>query len=110
MTDSTRYGKVVRDGKVAVIYSPGFGSGWYSWNGDHRECLFDPEVVKMIEDGTVDQLATSEWCENRYGDEFYRGGQRLIIEWVDVGQVFKIHEYDGSERVEFATGDDWIAA
>jgi hypothetical protein len=26
--------KVIRDGKVAVLYSPGYGAGWYSWNRD----------------------------------------------------------------------------
>jgi hypothetical protein len=40
--------KVVRDGKVAVIYSPHYGAGWYSWHGI-PELLFDPAVVAMIE-------------------------------------------------------------
>ena len=24
--------KVIRDGKVAVLYSPGYGAGWYTWS------------------------------------------------------------------------------
>ena len=31
--------KVIRDGKVAVLYSPGYGAGWYSWNWNHPECV-----------------------------------------------------------------------
>lgn len=27
--------KVIRDGMVAVIYSPGYGAGWSSWNRDY---------------------------------------------------------------------------
>ena len=28
--------KVIRNGQVAVLYSPGFGAGWYSWNEKKR--------------------------------------------------------------------------
>jgi hypothetical protein len=24
--------KLIRDGMVAVLYSPDYGSGWYTWN------------------------------------------------------------------------------
>jgi hypothetical protein len=41
--------KVIRDGKVAVLYSPGFGAGWYSWNSSVPQCLFSPEIVAMVE-------------------------------------------------------------
>ena len=26
--------KYIKDGKVAVAYSPGFGAGWSTWNDD----------------------------------------------------------------------------
>ena len=39
--------KVIRDGKVAVLYSPGYGAGWFSWHGI-EELLYDPVVVGMI--------------------------------------------------------------
>ncbi len=32
--------KLSQDGKVAVLYSPGFGAGWYTWNTDAPEILF----------------------------------------------------------------------
>lgn len=28
--------KVIKDGKVAVLYSPGFGAGWFTWNNHHN--------------------------------------------------------------------------
>ena len=42
--------KVIRDGKVAVLYSPGYGAGWYSWH-DIEDLLYDPAVVEMVEKG-----------------------------------------------------------
>ena len=41
--------KVIRNAKIAVLVSPGYGAGWYSWNKSHPECLFDPEVVAWVE-------------------------------------------------------------
>ena len=40
--------KLVRDGLVAIIVSPGHGAGWYSWHGI-EELLFDPSIVTWIE-------------------------------------------------------------
>ena len=40
--------KLVRDGLIAVIVSPGHGAGWYSWHGI-EELLFDPSIVAWIE-------------------------------------------------------------
>ena len=34
--------KLSQDGKVAVLYSPGFGAGWYTWNMTVPQILFDP--------------------------------------------------------------------
>jgi hypothetical protein len=44
----TRAPRVIRDGKVAVIYQPHHGLGWYS---EHKieALLFAPEIVFMIE-------------------------------------------------------------
>lgn len=31
--------KLEVNGKVTVVYSPGFGAGWSTWNTSHREEL-----------------------------------------------------------------------
>jgi len=36
--------KVIRDGKVAVLISYGFGAGFYTW-GAPLEAIFDPKLV-----------------------------------------------------------------
>jgi hypothetical protein len=101
--------KVVRNGLVAVLVSPGFGAGWSSWNPLKPELLFDPEVVAMVEDGTNAETITA-YCEAKYSDGYFGGSDDLIIEWVPVGTQFRVHEYDGSETLEFKDAMDWITA
>lgn len=89
--------KVIRDGLVAVIYSPGFGSGWSTWNSDHAEwCRHAPELVAAVEAGdykTIERLAEERdaWCSCLRDP--------LRIAWVPEGSPYYIHEYDGSEHV-----------
>jgi hypothetical protein len=93
--------KVVRDGKVAVLYSPGFGAGWYTWNVDVKQCLFHPKIVELIEQNKRHEI-TDELCESLFCvDSFFSGGaDSLRIEWLPEGTRFFINEYDGSESIE----------
>jgi hypothetical protein len=100
--------KLNEDGKVAVLYSPGFGAGWYTWNYEHPEILFDPAIVKLVEKEKWDELAT--YVELKY-PEIYTGGMReLTVEWIPEGALFKVNEYDGSESIELKEGDHWMVA
>jgi hypothetical protein len=101
--------KVIRDGKVAVLVSPGFGAGWYSWNS-HKELLFHPKLIDMVEAGKQKEI-DSEWVEKELGiPNVYTGGASdLTIEWVPQGTAFKIDEYDGSEHLETMEHLDLIA-
>lgn len=102
--------KVIRDGNVAVLYSPGFGAGWYSWNENVRELLFDPEIVSMVENNT-DTRKIVEYVKTTYGDDIYTGGSdELKIEWIPVGSEFIIREHDGSESIELKQNVEWIVA
>jgi len=100
--------KVIRNGKVAVLYSPGYGAGWYTWNNSHPECLFHPEIVALVEKG---QTPDDRLCKTLFGDGFYCGGASdLKIKWLPVGTKFKINEYDGSESVQTIDTTDWETA
>ena len=92
--------KVIRNGQVAVLYSPGFGAGWYSWNSK-KELLFHPKLVEMVENNRQSEI-TTQWIQKNLGiDNVYCGGaDNLQIEWLDEGTVFEINEYDGSESIE----------
>jgi len=100
--------KVIRDGRVAVIYSPRYGSGWYSWHLI-PELLFDPVVVAMIEADRYEDI--EEYCTMRWPDLLTVGDpEDLTIAWVEEGREFQIEEYDGSEKLRFKDQEQWIVA
>lgn len=101
--------KVVRDGKVAVLVSPDYGAGWYSWNQDYPQCLYDPDVVSWVENG---KQGTVPDLEEKYNaNYFYDGGaQDLKIVWVPIGAKFRIQEYDGSESLILESEEEWLTA
>lgn len=99
--------KVIRNGKVAVLVSPGFGAGWYSWNTKHQELLFNPKLVEIVEQKRTNEI-DEDWVKENLGIEHvYCGGANdLEIRWLPIGTAFEIDEYDGSESLR--TKDDLI--
>lgn len=91
--------KVIRDGKVAVLISHGFGAGWYSWNSN-KQLLFSPKIVEMVEQGKADQI-NEDWIEENLGikDVYCGGASDLKIHWIPIGTAFKVEEYDGAESL-----------
>jgi hypothetical protein len=104
--------KVIRDGKVAVLYSPGYGAGWYTWNTEHPECLFHPEIVAIVEAGGMNEDDITEVAHRLFGEGFYAGGgDELKIEWIPQGEQFRVEEYDGSESITLRSdGEIWTTA
>jgi hypothetical protein len=100
--------KVIVNGKVAVLYSPGFGSGWYTWNQEFPELIFSPAIVKLVEQEKFDELET--YMELKYPEVFKGGMMDLEIEWVPVGTEFRINEYDGAESIEVKDELYWFTA
>ena len=92
-----KYEKMVKDGKVAVLVSPGFGAGWYTWNTDHEGLLFDSEIVQAVLDG--DREKAARIAEEKYEDCYTGGFLDLCVQWVNVGSQFEINQYDGSETL-----------
>ena len=100
--------RLIRDGRVAVLVSPGHGAGWSSWNTEHEEILFDPALVELVEQEKWDELQA--FVTLKYPD-IYAGGLRdLQIEWVPEGTEFVINEYDGSETLEVKDDIVWHKA
>ena len=102
--------RVIRFGKIAVIYSPGHGAGWYSWH-KIAELLFDPDLVDLIERG-ADGEEVSEYCRQHYEDRnsTWMACDDLVIAWIPEGSIFRINEYDGAESIVLQDDDDWIVA
>lgn len=102
--------KLIRDGKVAVLYSPEYGAGWYTWSSESNpECLFDSDIVELVLAGAsakaIEDAARAKW------PDFYAGGVRnLTVAWVPVGTSFRVNEYDGYETIEIMGEVDWVVA
>jgi hypothetical protein len=101
--------RVVENGKVAVLISPGFGAGWYTWN-DTEDLLFDPVIVEMVRNDRRDEIES--YVTSAYIDQgIYCGGaEQLQIKWVPIGAEFRVDEYDGAESIVLADHEYWIVA
>jgi hypothetical protein len=100
--------KLVRDGLVAVLYSPGYGAGWYSWNSEHPEILFDPALVELVEQEKWEELQA--FVTLKYPDIYTDGLEDLQIEWIPQGTQFIIEDYDGNESVLKRDSTNWLTA
>lgn len=95
--------KVVRNGMVAVVVSPGYGAGWTTWEDVSP---FDPTVVAWIEDGK-----NPDTMPYKNDDGIYTGGLRdAEIEWISEGTRFEINEYDGFEDLRILGSNDGYVA
>ena len=99
--------RVIRDGHVAVLFSPGHGAGWYSWHAI-EELLFDSSIVHWVESQEIDKIES--YVTLKYPNEYFSDLENLSIRWVPVGTEFRIDEYDGSESVVIKEEDHWITA
>ena len=107
--------KTIRDGKVAVLISPGYGTGWSTENrGNDWFTYGDATFVRLVEEKSNVETLTryANTLLNPTGDEYIclEGIEDLVIEWVPVGTCFRITEYDGSESIEFFNPEKWKVA
>jgi len=100
--------KLIVDGKVAVLISPGFGAGWYTWNYDYPEILFDPAIVKLVMEEKFDELTI--YATLKYPEIYLGGMEQLEVAWIPEGTLFNVEEYDGAEVVVFKEDQDWMIA
>lgn len=106
--------KVIRDGKVAVLVSPGFGAGWSTWaEGDAAEFVtFDRRLVEAAE-RKAHASEVEEILNALFGKAPYMGGWSDVeVRWVDQGTVFYINDYDGNESLRYPSdgSQDWRTA
>ena len=99
--------KLIRDQKVAVLVSPGYGAGWYTWH-DIEELIYDPSVVEWVEQQELDKIRA--YMELRYPDAYCGGLEDLEVVWVPVGERFRIDEYDGAESLTLESEERWMTA
>lgn len=105
--------KIIRDGKVAVLYSPGYGAGWYSWN-NREQLLYHPTLVTMVENGEQHKI-TEDLVKELLGEDeksyvCVLGALDLEIAWISQGTQFEIEEYDGYESVRIIENSCFLVA
>lgn len=97
--------KLIKDGQVAVIVSPGYGAGWSTWNNEYGEkIVFDPALAQMILDGKSRE-ELEKYAKKVYPDAYAGGLGKAEVEWVAAGSRFKIDEYDGYESIVILSPD-----
>lgn len=96
------YIKFYRGGKVAVLYSPGFGAGWSTWSyGERAEQLaFDARLVQAALNGVNDIQPLLDEIFGPSAHTYPGGWGTIKIKWLPVGTRFTIKEYDGAEFVK----------
>ena len=108
--------KVIRDGMVAVLYSPGFGAGWSTWQ--HEDELkefvtFDRRLVEAAERGASHDEVEVMLEELFFGSDLYistSGWSDIEVAWLPVGTRFEITEYDGSEGIRVFDESEYFVA
>ena len=99
--------KVIKDGKVGVLVSPGFGAGFSTW-GAPIEAIFNPTLIELVQQEKVQEAI--DFVEKNWEDVYTGGVQDLVVNWVPEGSEFIIEEYDGSETLMLKTDYNWIKA
>lgn len=99
--------RYIKDGKVAVLYSPEFGSGWSTW-GKVEDMVFNPELVEAVLSG--DKSNVYETAKRLYPDVYDGGLRDLTIGWLDIGTNFVIDEYDGYESIRVLGDFEFLTA
>jgi hypothetical protein len=101
--------KLVVNNNVAVVYSPGYGAGWSTWDYDNSEELCTrKEIAEFVLAKDFNSL--EKFMNENYPDTYLGGMEDLSIEWVPVGCLFRINVYDGSESVELFSGQNYYKA
>jgi len=99
--------KVIKDGKVGVLVSPGFGAGFLTW-GAPIEAIFNPTLIGLVENEKWQEAI--DFVESTWDGVYSGGVQDLRVAWIDEGTKFIIEEYDGAESFLFKEDIDWVTA
>ena len=99
--------KVIKDGKVGVLVSPGFGAGFSTW-GAPIEAIFNPTLIELVQQEKVQEAI--DFVEKTWEGVYSGGVQDLRVFWVPEGKEFIIEEYDGSESLMLKEEYNWITA
>ena len=117
-----------------VLYSPGYGTGWSSWNGFNKQeklwlCEYQPFIDYLEQHGRMPALPEQAWSDGYDITDLgmqvirdwkaafpdspipYLGGLKTLnIAYIEDHEQYRIEEYDGSESVVTRDmyEDEWL--
>lgn len=90
--------KLIKDGRVAVIFTCDFGGGWSSWCPEKRDICMDGDIAQLVLDSApVEKI--EKLVEKKYPELYLYGLNNLAVAWIKEGTEFIIEEYDGRESI-----------
>ncbi len=95
---------------IGVLISPGYGSGWSTYNNDIGIAL-DRDVISYwlyYKGNRTQEELEEDFARMGYDVEDFYGWKDIQLVWVPVEATFRIAEYDGSEYVEIFDASTWI--
>lgn len=103
--------KLIRDGKVGVLISEGYGGGWSTWDSQYPELLFDATVVLAVEKG-LPFVSIEEYLRVKYPEAYLSANAyaQLVVYWLEQGTEFIVEEYDGAETIKLKCETEWVIA
>lgn len=99
--------KYIKDGKVAVLYSPEWGGSWNHQGGDKGGMLFDKDIIEAILEGHIDKA--DKIAHEKYG-VLAASAENVCIKWLDVGTIFRVNQNDGFEAIEIYNSNSYTVA
>lgn len=101
----------------AVLFSKGYGTGWSTlYSNPYPSLAYDKRVVSFFmshkdDEKFLNDISSVSRNENRiFAEDFFsnlgypvvnfRGFKNLEVKWVRYGEYWRIHDYDGAEKVE----------
>ncbi len=104
--------KYIKDGKVGVLYSPGYGAGWSTWAHDdsaRESMVFCKELCEAVDKGLP--LQQIKVIAHEHFPDMYLGGlDDIKLVFIKPGTRFRIDEYDGSEYIISLNEEKYYAA
>ena len=115
-----RFENVNGEKLTIILYSPGFGAGWGTWND--LDVAYDERLIEWLVNNVdeselkdampyvsagdtidiselFDRDAFEDFVETLYPDSYYGGLCDLTIYFAPTGTNILIEEYDGSESI-----------
>lgn len=96
--------KLIKDGKVAVAVSKGYGAGWSTWSDANP---MDKRFNELILGGKIEEAKSLAMEDLGYYSD---GLRNCVIEWLDIGTRFEIKEYDGNESLRILDDTPYYTA